>query len=363
MTELRQAVTAIAGYVESESMDVPDELKSASAIYAAACRQVNNRLAEAARLLQAWQLSEAVRQVEIEPDALKQYAELAFKNHGRWLDITQKVGLTIPPKLNAEAARQVNEAYGVLGTINDLLRQHRTLALSRAPLRRRLEIVRLLRRKMPTNAAWQDDVKAYEEARFGEMRAALADPAARADFEDVSALNDELKADWLVPPPLELVDSAQKAFEAIILIEGEKHLNTINPLLLKAMNDGDLDEAERLLEAAEQAAIKFRVPTRAAILAPLREAAEWVPAERKERKTARQYEKAVDLLRSSLQDGLDWWYVQEYYRGVREFGRPIPRDAASLFAARVRRRRLVWGLGAAAVVLLAGGGVAAYFLK
>src|SRR5262245_8937135 len=136
MSELRQAVAVITEYTASNSMDVPDHLKPAADVYAQACRSANERLTECHRLLKLGQRSEALRQVQLEPDLLNLYKELALRDFDRWAEIAHRVGLTVPPRLNAEAARRLNEGFALEQKSKDLLGQHRALALSRAPLRR-----------------------------------------------------------------------------------------------------------------------------------------------------------------------------------------------------------------------------------
>jgi hypothetical protein len=364
MSELRQAVVVITEYAGSNTMDVPDYLGPAAEVYARACRGANERLAECDRLLRTGMRSEALRQVQLEPDALEVYKELAIRNADRWAEIAQQVGLSVPPRLNAEAARRLNEAFATEQKVKELLRQHRSLALSRAPLCRRLDIVRLLHRAEPVNLGWQDDIAAYEAARFEEMRWAIADPARRTDWDAVRALSEEISADvWVSPPPLDLVAMIQEAHAALRGREGRRLLAGINPRLLKAMNDGDFDAVEQLEREARGVAAQFAINDNDRSLDVAYEATAWLKAERKRRKQERDFQKMVEVLRGYLTDGTDWWYVQEQYRLVREIDLPIPADVLRLYAARARSRKLLWGLGVAGAVLVAAVGLTVYLAK
>src|SRR5690349_1043823 len=202
MSELRKAAAVIAEYTASNVMDVPDHLRPAADVYAQACREANDRLTECDRLLRLGLRSEALRQVQLEPDLLNQYKELALRDADRWIDIAQRVGLAVPPRLNTEAAARLNQGFALEQKVKDLLVQHRGLALSRAPLRRRLEILRLLHQAEPLDLGWQDDIRAFESARFEEMRRTVTDPARKADWDAVRGLFEEVSAPgWMSPPP------------------------------------------------------------------------------------------------------------------------------------------------------------------
>ena len=71
----------------------------------------------------------------------------------------------------------------------------------------------------------------------------------------------------------------------------------------------------------------------------------------------------VDQLRQALAAGVDWWHVQEYHRHAVTFGRPLPADVVRLHAARVRTRRLAWGLGVGGAVVAAAASLIVYMAK
>lgn len=364
MSELRQAVAVIAEYTSSDAMDVPDHLKPAADVYAQACRSANERLTECDRLLKQGMRSEALRQVQLEPDLLNLYKELALRDADRWSEIAHRVGLAVPPRLNAEAARRLNEGFAHEQKVKELLVQHRALALARAPVRRRLEILRLLHRAEPLDLGWQDDIRAYEAARFEEMRRAIADAARRKDVDACRALYEEVSAaGWASPPPLDLVGTIGDVYRPMMAGEGRRLLAGINPLIVTAMAEGDLAAIKRLEAEARDVAARHGIGEDDRALDQVYEAVEWAKGERVEIKQERAFRKAVEVLREYLTDGTDWWYCQEQYRLVRDFGREIPEDVARLYASRARFRTILWGLGVGAVVVLAAVGLAVYLAR
>ncbi|MDB5307520.1 MAG: hypothetical protein JWO38_1722 [Gemmataceae bacterium] len=364
MSELRQAVAILAEYVASDNMDVPDAVGQAAGVYALACHKANERLVACDQLLKANQRSEALRQAQLEPDVLKLYADLDFPARDRWEDISQQVGLPVPPRLNAVVARRLNKAFAESQSTEDLLRQHRLLALARAPLQRRLDILRLLARAEPTNLGWADDVRAYEVVRYEEMQQVFADPRRPPTWAVVCRLHEDLSSDvWITPPPLDLLGTVQTLRAKLHRKQGEQLIEAINPQLAKAVSDQDLDAARELESQVEALAIEYGLPESSRALATFNQAGEWIDAELKWRKRARQFDRAVDQLRTALKDGVDWWYVQEFYRVALEFDMPIPRDVTDRFAGRARGRRLARGLAVVAGVVAVLAGVAVYLIK
>lgn len=356
MSVLRQALSTISGYVGSNSMDVPDALRPAAQVYAAACREVNDRLAESDRLLALSQRSEALRLVHLEPDALDQYRELAFRGADRWAEVTQAAGLDDAPRLDAEAADRLTAAVAAEKAVADTLRQHRTLALARAPLRQRLAVLRRLTAAEPANHGWREDQRLYELGRLEEMRKDLADPVRRADWAVVRELHDDLQADgWVAPKPAELVDAVRKRAAALRRQEGARLMAALGPKLDAARAAAEAAaasgaptarpaaELDRLVAEGRAVAIDYKLAVTDPGVESVRLADEWLAA----RAEDAEYQAQVGQLRDALADGLDWYYVQEHYRVVMGYGRPIPLDVADAFADKVRTRRLIFWAGVA----------------
>lgn len=359
----KQAVAVITEYVGSRNLDVPDNVRDAAGVYAQCCLTINERLVACDELLKVNQRSEAVRQVQLEPDLLQLFAACDLRDRDRWADIATQVALPVPPRLNAAAARRLHAAFTAEQAVTALLVQYRLLALSRAPLKRRLDVIRLLAKSESTNLGWAADVRTYEAARFEEMRATLHDPEQADDWNVVNALNDELGGRWSNPPPLDLVGAVQKQHTALRRAKGAELLDELNPRLLRAMADGDLDGAEELEAQARATAEKYDLTRNTRLLAPLRQAGEWIDRERGDRKRERQFETAVRALRLALTENIDADYIRSCYRVVLEYDEfVLPEDVATAYASWQRGRRLMlWGAVVAAVLALLTG-VALYLI-
>jgi hypothetical protein len=364
MTELRQVVAVLAEYVASDNMDVPDSVKHAADAYAKECKKTNERLVSCDQLLKVHQRAEALRQAQLEPDVLKVYAELDFPNRERWEETALQVGLPVPPRLNAKLARRLNKAYAEAQSTEDLLKQHRLLALTRAPIQRRLDVVRLLSQAEPSNLGWSEDIQNYEGARFDEIRAVIDDPAKSNNWAILRTLLDDLSADaWLTPPPLDLVASVQEKHDDMRRKQGERLLRVLNPQMQRCVAEGNLDGAMDLEAQAQAVVSDYGIPKNSPLIVPLHQTSDWIDSEKKRRKKKRAFEQAVDQLRKGLEDGVAWSYVQHYYEVVMEFRMPIPQDVTDRYAAKARFRLILWILGAAGILVLAVAGVAIYLIS
>jgi hypothetical protein len=363
MSELRQHVSVLAEYVTSDNMEIPESVAAAAKAYAVECQKTNERLVNCDQLLKVHQRAEALRQAQLEPDVLKIYAELDFPNRERWEETALQIGLPVPPRLNAKLARRLNKAYSEAQSTGDMLKQHRWLALARAPLQQRLDVIRLLSKAEPNNLGFSEDVQSYENARFDEMRAVMDDPNLSNNWAIIRALLDDLSAEaWLTPPPLDLVAAVQERHDDMRRKQGERLLRVLNPQLQRVVADNNLEGAEDLAAQAEGVVKDYGIPKKSPLALPLWDTLDWIDSERKRRKKRKQFEAAVEQLRKGLEDGVAWSYVQHYYEVVLEFRMPIPREVTERYAAKARFRMILWILLGLGILTLAAVGVAIYFI-
>jgi hypothetical protein len=360
MNELERIVAILSSYVVSETMEVPDSVKNAAGIYAEQCRIVNERLADCGYLLKSHQVDEAIRQSQLEPDLLALFDTLAFAEAEQWGKTAEYLRLAVPQRLNFKMATRLNEAHSKSKSTEDLLRQHRFLALSREPLRRRLDVVRLLSQARPSNQGWAADVQRYEAACFEEMRATFDDPMQSNNWAIIRTLLDQLNdGTWSNKPPMDLLIGVQERHSEMRRKQGERLLRVLNPQILNVIADDRDERLAKQLEAQAQNVIEeYKIPENAAIAQPLQQISAWIDKRITGKKNERQYDAAVDQLRNALKDGVSWSYIQYYYGILIEFNRPIPRDVAERYAAKAQFRFMVKVLGAAGATAIVLAGIA-----
>src|ERR1035437_5956337 len=121
---------------------VTDEIATMAADYTAMCTSANERLRKCSSFLQQGLRTEAIHLADESPNLLDLVAALDLPDPQTWADYCQNNGLAVPSALQLDRATQLNEAYAQDQPLEHLLSRHRLLALSRAPVGQRLEVMR-----------------------------------------------------------------------------------------------------------------------------------------------------------------------------------------------------------------------------
>lgn len=202
MADYQQIVDRIRVSIQSgegSGMGTPAELAEA---YARGCAEANERLQRCARYLQQGLRPEAIQLADLVPVLLDLVAILDFPERAEWDELTAEGAMSRAQALNLDAARAVNEAYATLAPMRDMLRRHRRLVLSVAPLSERLKLVRSIADHDQNNPIWVEDIAAYEKARLGEVAPEATAIVAREDTKALKDLLAELESpDWVLSPP------------------------------------------------------------------------------------------------------------------------------------------------------------------
>ena len=115
-----------------------------------------------------------------------------------------------------ERAAQLNEAYAEDQPLEHMLARHRLLALSRAPVRERLSVMRLIAQTDPTNTHWEKDIRIFEQARLKELPSAFYSAIKNHDHHAIQGLMEELQQEpWFETPPAELIASVVEAHSRV----------------------------------------------------------------------------------------------------------------------------------------------------
>lgn len=177
--------------------------------YGAEVAQLNERLSTCAGLLRKGLRSEALQQANIRPNLFDWSASLDFVELDDWLGILQFFHIPQPPRIHQIAVQQLNEALVEEQPLENLLRQHRRLAIGKAPLAWRLKVLRGIAKLDTNNGFWSEDVEVWERARLQEIPAELARATEAKDGEACERLAAELtQTSWLVAPPAALIKEA-----------------------------------------------------------------------------------------------------------------------------------------------------------
>ncbi len=212
MADYRQTIEEIRTYLASADRAPVPGLNDLASAYASLCREANGRLRRCVDYLRRGHRSEAIHLAECQPPLLDMVGALDFPELAEWEQVCASFGLERAGRPMMEAGREVNEAYAEEQPMAELLARHRSLALSRAPLPQRLKIVRELAQRDARNPAWQEDVRALEQARLRELAAEAVSAIRNRQIEVIDQLLAELKeAGWASPIPPDLMTTLATA--------------------------------------------------------------------------------------------------------------------------------------------------------
>jgi hypothetical protein len=199
--------------------------------YIKACQMVNERLRQCENCLRQRLYAEAVHLAEAEPRLLELYAilevleNLDYEDRVRWDKYLSQSAMGRPPALMRQVALELNQAYMHVKPMEELLRRHRLLAWSKAPLKERLPVLRELAKLNPNNHLWADDVRALEQERLKELEKDANTAIQQGDSATVQQLIAEMDSSpWLTPPSPDLRNRLQQTAFTI-------HRSTLIPKL------------------------------------------------------------------------------------------------------------------------------------
>jgi hypothetical protein len=369
MPGISNAIAIIRSCVGSMDLTLTNELREAAEVYADACRQVNERLARCEQLLRQGLRAEAIRQAEIDPDLLEIVGELDFDGRDQWEERLTLNDVQAPPAINLKALELLNRAYADEAPLAELLKHYRLQALGRAPLRERMETVRLLAKAEPANVAWTEDVAIFEAARMDEMRAELRQVRQNNDWPGVRALSAEvLPGKWKTFLPLELASDVESEYKRLARLDAQQKFKTHRNLFQQAAAEFNLDRCRQIRSLIERISRERQIERDDVLLEPLRSLLEWLTEQERLAKETRQFEKACRDLTDAIGQKVSLEAVQNLYQGILNYKRPVPKDVENAYqsylSATRRSRVRIAVFFAIALLLMVGlfGGVTVLFI-
>src|SRR5262249_45520128 len=122
---------------------------------------------------------------------------LDFNERPQWDDMVRNYGLAAAP-LQLHTAEALNQAYTTVQTVEQLLRRHRLLALSRAPIPTRLSVMRQLAKLDAGNPIWWEDLQKFERALARQMESRVEHAIDDHDAGALRSLRNEIQGiEWL----------------------------------------------------------------------------------------------------------------------------------------------------------------------
>jgi|GEM_PF-3947333 len=293
--------------------------------YASEVGRVNERLSSAVALLHKGLRSEAIQLASLAPNAIDAAAALDFPEFEEWCDILQFLGIRTPQELNRDLADQLGEAIVDEQPLHGLLKQHRRLAIARAPLRWRLKILRRIAEIDSMNGVWEEDIESWEAARLKQLSVEVPSALAKRDAAQLQSIQQELtQSPWRVSPDGSL--AKQVAFVLKELndeaVAGE--LAKIAPQLYEAFCQFDEPAARAALRQWNAARCRMTTPIAADLVEQTEGAVAWLEEIDREAASRRERNAAIGRLESALDANQDRNRIQAAFNACGLFDEPPP---------------------------------------
>ncbi len=264
--------------------------------------QVNARLTECVHLLRKGLRSEAIQRAFMKPNILDWSARLDFPELDEWLDILKFYGITVPTLLDRDAAQQLQEAIVDAQPLEELLRQHRRLAIAKAPLQWRLKVLRTLVKTDSLNLVWREDQEQWETIRLKQIPNELKRAIEAKEISAVRDIATELNnSNWAIKPTADLCKRAASSASLFKYDEQVLQLRTIADRLHSAYSEGNELAASRQSHSWNEVFRTLSKPLPEDLAQTVEPAMEWLKGCAEDRERVERHENATAALTSSLQ--------------------------------------------------------------
>jgi len=337
MTDFHRTVGEIRMFLQSADRTDDPRLVGLAKDYAAACAEANERLNRCAFFLRQGLRSEALHLAKAEPDLLDMAAVLDFPERAEWDELAIRYGWAKAPALGVDHAHALNEAYGEEDPLQDLLRRHRRLALARAPLTQRLEVMRQIAQLDTNNPIWIEDIRRFEVARQNEIDQDIQTAKAGLELPRMEAIVRELEmAEWTIAPAEARLDSAHAALGHVRRQVARRALGELAEGLRKAYANSDVTRGRELrarwMAMVDTAALAQGDP----LGGEAQGAFDWLRKQDRWDADERAFQEAVLDLQHILETGGNRALLSESEEAVLRFGRGLPKELQSVVKDRYR---------------------------
>lgn len=359
MSSYSELVDELRFCLAADHIELNDELRSLAERYAAACHEVNRRLQRCEEFLKRELRAEAIQFAETEPPLLDAVTVLEFPERSEWDQTVSLYQLPRAEYLLLGISETLNEAYSRHAPLDSLLRRHRRLALARAPLPERMEVLRALIANDAGTNVWEEDLSQLEKARLQQIEQHYR------EWTDVNVVADAVREleqpVWRPAPSPSLIKGVKQHFAGLRRQRGLAACRALEPQLNAAFGELNAAAARELRGLWETATKEARLTESDPLTQQVEPVLGWLAdldaadqAEEEFQSLIQQLERALDLDRPV--DDLERLAIAIQSRLQRD----IPEPLGSRFRSKVaslqlnagRKRTLLIGGGIAGVAVL-----------
>ena len=326
MIDVNRLVGEIRAFLQAADRTADSRMANLATNYSAACAQANERLNRCGSFLRQGLRSEALQLAEADPNLLDMVAVLDFPERPEWESLALAYGWPKTPALAIEQAQALNTAYAEAHPLEDLLRKHRRLALVRAPLARRLVIMRQIRQLDPNNPIWAEDIARFEQARCEELEKEIR--LGRADLDSVrlEAIVQELETtEWSSGPNGALTALAGEAAAHAKREEARMALASLIAPLHRAHADKDFAMGQQLRARWEALSAAAAVSSGSTLAGQAQPVFDWLQREDRRLEREQAFHETIQDIERVLDGEGDRRTLPGLEQEALEFGRSLPK--------------------------------------
>jgi hypothetical protein len=364
MRGYQQDVIEIRRLVRADDDVVTPEIRELARRYAHACCECNERLRWCEELLKKDLRDDALQLAAEDPPVLELVDALNFPERADWDEITQARELPRPPDLLWSAADALKEAHTRTQTLETLWRQHRRLALARAPLPDRLEVMRRIGVAVSRDPAWEEDIIRFEKSRIGQLEADANEAVKQGRMEWLEDLLKEVRTTpWKAGPPLELLAFIEEFANRQQAKKNRRTLEELARDLHLALAASDTARAQELYDRWNHEAARAELSPSDPLHDDVRVASNWLADQSRKADEEAHRRSSLASLQIALESGTPRAELQRLYRDVLSLDPGgVPEPIEQRYRARIqalehtnrRRAKIIFCAGLVGAALFGG---------
>ena len=369
VTDLRQCIKNVDALTES---DVIAKFKA----YETAVEKINERLIACNGFIKQGMKAHAIHQAEIEPSLIESVEALDIPEFLQWMQTGKNYGIHLP-QIEMDAAKAVNQAYDTQVPLEPLLRAYRKLALQRAPLAKRLALLRKISDADPQTLIWQEDLEGFERARIEELKEEII-PLCQMINENVSqenhaelerVLKELTESQWIEQPPSKIVQKLKQAKDKSSRKLSYEQLKEVEVSLNEAYNELDIDQGRIWRDRWDQTIPRCPLDFDDPVMTRAQAALGWIHEEDERAEKALEVEGAILAIETLLDNGGEIANIDAEIARATKYDDPLPEyldERVENYRYRHHRRRnqkLIAVITAAALLIISTAAVGIYLIK
>ncbi len=356
MLPYRKTVEEIQAYLNSPDQSQDEKVRELAGRYATACRELNDRLRGCQQMIEQGFRSQALKLAEVEPNLLDTAALLDFTERDEWEELAASYGWDRAYGLKLEAADLVNQAYEIEETLKPLMRQHRRFALSRAPLKQRIEVLRKIAERDTLAPCWKQDLRELELARLNRLAELGRTAVAQSDRALMEGIVSEwAETPWSAPVPRAIATKLEPVFVTLainhLLPECTDDLVAVRTTADVAACQHVLRDWRQLVERIQRSRSNWQPNEK--VSATIDKIANWIQQQTRLATKLANYQQAVFELEVAVQQRRPLHEIQQLEAAVHSFGRGSLPPQTEELVRQYRQQRIWYAVSEAGMAILA----------